>query len=134
MFLEISQNSLENVCARVSFLRKLQAHLFHRIRLGDCFLYFKVLCYLQNLRKLESSFYKIIIFLQKGTTCVRLQAERIFSVNMQYTYSLNFGCTFCRSFSMLFPKAPASCGKKIKITFSALYFCLYDCKRYVSDF
>ena len=26
MFLEISQNSQENICVRVSFLRKLQAH------------------------------------------------------------------------------------------------------------
>ena len=30
VFLKISQNSQENTCARVSFLIKLQAHLFYR--------------------------------------------------------------------------------------------------------
>ena len=39
MFLEISQNSQENNCARVSFLIKLQAWgLFHKTIFGDCFL------------------------------------------------------------------------------------------------
>ena len=39
MFLEISQNSQENTCARVSFLIKLQAleHLFLQTTSGGCF-------------------------------------------------------------------------------------------------
>ena len=38
VFLEISQNSQENTCARVSFLIKLQAkHLFYRTHPDDCF-------------------------------------------------------------------------------------------------
>ena len=35
---------------------------------------------------------------------------------------------------MLFPKAPASCGKKNEKLFSALYFYLYELKKFVSDF
>ena len=50
-------------------------------------------------------------FLQKTTTCIGLQAEQIFSVNI-YPYFFNFGRGFCGSFSVLFPKAQASCGKK----------------------
>ena len=37
MFLEISQNSQENTCARVSFLIKLQAYLFYRAPRSNCF-------------------------------------------------------------------------------------------------
>ena len=37
VFLEISQNSQESTCARVSFLIKLQATLFYRTLPGDCF-------------------------------------------------------------------------------------------------
>ena len=38
-------------------------------------------------------------------------------------YFFNFGCGFCGPFSMLFPNAPASCGKKkYEIIFAALYF------------
>ena len=36
--------------------------------------------------------------------------QQIISVNIQYFF--NFGRGFCGSFSMLFPKAPASQGKK----------------------
>ena len=57
-------------------------------------------------------FHKINTFLQKTTSSIRLQAEQILSVNIQYTYFFNFRHGFCGSFSMLFPKAPASCGKK----------------------
>ena len=36
---------------------------------------------------------------------------------------------------MLFPKAPVSSGNKnFEIIFAALYFCLYELKKYVSDF
>ena len=54
---------------------------------------------------------KINTFLQKSPTCVGLQVEQIFSVNIQYAYFFNFGRGFCGFFSMLFPKSPASCGK-----------------------
>ena len=36
------------------------------------------------------------------------------SLQIFNTHFLNFECDFCNSFSMLFPKAPVSCGKKIK--------------------
>ena len=35
-----------------------------------------------------------------------------FKVRKLITYFFNFGRSFCGSFSMLFPKAPASCWKK----------------------
>ena len=88
-----------------------------------------------KVRKLELFFYKINTFLQKNFTCFGLQAEQIFSVNISYTYFFfNFGCEFCGSFSMLFPKAPASCGKKFLSQF-LLHFCyLCEFKQCVSDF
>ena len=42
------------------------------------------------------------------------QAEQVFSVTIWYEYFSNFGRGFWGSFSMLFPKASASCGKKKK--------------------
>ena len=51
-----------------------------------------------------------------------MRAEQILSANI---YFFNFGRGFCGSFSMLFPKAPASCGEILIIIFAALYFCLY---------
>ena len=61
-----------------------------------------------KVRKFESLFYKINTSLQKATTCIRLQAEQVFSKNISYTHFFNFWRGFCGSFSMLFPKAPAS--------------------------
>ena len=46
---------------------------------------------------------KLIHFCKKTTTCTGLQGEQFF----------NFGRGFRGFFSMLFPKAPASCGKKV---------------------
>ena len=66
-----------------------------------------------KVRKFESLFYKINTCLQKTITCIGLQTEQIFSVNIWYRYFFNFGRGFCGSFPMLFPKAPASCCKKI---------------------
>ena len=44
---------------------------------------------------------------------------------------LQFWAWFLRSFFMLFPEATASCDKKkVKIIFAALYFYLYDLKKY----
>ena len=88
-----------------------------------------------KVRKLELFFYKINTFLENNFTCFGLQAEQIFSVNISYTYFFfNFGCEFCGSFSMLFPKAPASCGKKFLTQF-LLHFCyLCEFKQCVSDF
>ena len=48
---------------------------------------------------------------RETTTCTGLRAEQILSANI---YFFNFGRGFSRSFSMLFPKAPASCGEKLK--------------------
>ena len=39
-----------------------------------------------KVKKFESLFYKINTCLQKATTCIGLQAEQIFSVNIYYTY------------------------------------------------
>ena len=64
------------------------------------------------MKKFESLFYKINTFLQKKTNCIGLQTEQILSVNIQHTYFFNFGRGFCGFFSMLFLKAPVSCGKK----------------------
>ena len=65
------------------------------------------------MRKLESLFYKINTFLQKTTTCIALQTDQIFSVNILYTYFFNFGRGVWGSFFMLFRRAPASCHKTI---------------------
>ena len=91
------QNSQVKTCAAVSSLR-----------------YYATI----KVRKFELLFYKINTFLQKTTTCIGLQAEQIFPVNTWYTYFFNFGRGFCGSFSMLFPKAPASCGKNFLKWFS----------------
>ena len=60
-------------------------------------------CYSKSafkVRKLESLFYNINTYLQKTSTCIGLQAEHIFSKNIQYVYFFNFGRGFCRFFSM----------------------------------
>ena len=55
----------------------------------------------------------------------------IFSKYIIYIF-FNFGRDFYGSFPMLFPKAPASCCKKIlKLIFAALYFCIYELKKCV---
>ena len=63
-------------------------------------------------RKFESLFYKIKTCLQKTTTCIELQAEKIFSVNVKYTNFFKFWRGFCSFFSVLMPKDPASSSKK----------------------
>ena len=42
--------------------------------------------YTSKLRKFEPFFYKINTYLQKTTTCIGLQAEEIFSVNIKYVF------------------------------------------------
>ena len=66
-----------------------------------------------KVRKFEWLFYKVNTFLQKTITCIGLQAEQIFSANIWCTFFFNFVPGFSSSFSMYFPKAPASCGKNI---------------------
>ena len=65
-----------------------------------------------KVRKLESLFYKVNMFLQTITTCIGLETEQILSINIWHAY-FNFGRGFYGFFSMLFLKAPACCGKKI---------------------
>ena len=55
---------------------------------------------------------KLMHFCEKTTTCVGLQVEQIFFVNISYTYIFNFGHGFCSLFSVLIPKIQAFCGKK----------------------
>ena len=64
-----------------------------------------------KVRKFETLFYKINTCLQKTTTCIGLQAEQMFSVNIEYIHFFHFGSGFYGSFSV-FPEAPASCDKK----------------------
>ena len=77
-----------------------------------------------KLRKLELLFYKTNTCLQKATTCAELQAEQIFSAEVQHIF-FHFWAWFYSSFYMLFPEAPASCGKKNEIIFAAFYFYLW---------
>ena len=77
-----------------------------------------------KVRKFESLFYKINIFLQKIITCIGLQTEQILYVcyiqikfyqfYLYITYIFfNFGRDFCGLCSTLFLKASASCGETI---------------------
>ena len=85
-----------------------------------------------KVRKFESLLCTIYTFLHKTTTCIGLQAAKILSVNVWYTYFFNFGCG---SFTMLFPEASASSDKKkVEIIFAALYFYLYELRKCISDF
>ena len=67
-----------------------------------------------KVRKFELLFHKINTCLQKTATCIGLQAEQIFC---QYRI---LGVVFVVLLSMLFPKPPASCGKKIWNKFCCL--------------
>ena len=84
--------------------------------------------YTSKLRKFEPFFYKINTYLQKATTCIGLQAEEIFSVNIKYNFSI-LGW-FLRFFFCYFPKLQLLVIKKIEIKFTALlfYLCLISKK------
>ena len=71
-------------------------------------------------RKFEL-FYKVTTSLQRNPTCIGFQAEEIFTVNIKYMYFFNFRLGFYSSFSMFFPKAPASCGWT---NFEIVFFCI----------
>ena len=88
---------------------------------------FKVLCNLQS-EKIWVVVLQIYTCLQKTTTCTGLKAEQIFSVKVQYLYFFNLGSGFCDFFSILFPEAPASCGKKI-----LKYFFLHCTSIYITS-
>ena len=47
-----------------------------------------------KVRKFKSLFNKINTFLQKTTTCIRMQAEQIYSVNIKYTCFSIVGVAF----------------------------------------
>ena len=54
-------------------------------------------------------------YLKLESTSIRLHVEQIFSLNIEYTSFFNFGRGFfwaCDSFTILFPKVPAYCGKR----------------------
>ena len=71
----------------------------------------KVLCYLQS-EKFESLFCKINTFAKNYH--LHWIADRANILSKYIIHILfNFGRGFCGSFPMLFPKAPASCCKKI---------------------
>ena len=71
-------------------------------------------------RKFEL-FYKVTTSLQRNPTCIGFQAEEIFTVNIKYMYFFNFRLGFYSSFSMFFPKAPASFGWT---NFEIVFFCI----------
>ena len=85
--------------------------------------------YTSKLRKFEPFFYKINTYLQKATTCIGLQAEEIFSVNIKYNFSI-LGVIFAVLFLCYFPKLQLLVIKKIEIKFTALlfYLCLISKK------
>ena len=56
-----------------------------------------------KVRKFKSLFYKINTCLQKTTTCIGLQAEQIFSVNIQHTFSV-VGMAFMDPYLYYFQK------------------------------
>ena len=54
-------------------------------------------------------------YLKLESTSIRLHVEQIFYLNIEYTSFFNFGRGFfwaCDSFTILFPKVPAYCGKR----------------------
>ena len=58
-----------------------------------------------KMRKFESLFYKTnTTNTKKTTTCIGLQAEQIFSVNILYTYFSILGVAFAVSFLCYFQK------------------------------
>ena len=56
---------------------------------------------------------KLMHFCKKLPLALNCRQKQIFFVNIWYTHFFNYGRDFCGSFSMLFPKVPAFCGKKI---------------------
>ena len=65
-----------------------------------------------KVRKFESLFYKINIFLPNITTSTGLHTEQILSINI-YTHIFSMLGVVLRFLFLWFLKAPAFCGKKI---------------------
>ena len=86
------------------------------------------------MRRFESLFYKINTSLQKTPASIRWQAEQIFFFKYIIHIFFQFWTWLLRSFSMLFPKAPASYCKTILNEF--LLQCTSICisSKIVSDF
>ena len=72
-----------------------------------------------KVKKFESLFYKINPCFQKATTCIGLQAEQIFSVNIYYTYFSILGVTFTVPFLCYFQKL-----QLLVKTFSTNFCCI----------
>ena len=70
-------------------------------------------CAIFKVRKFGSLFYKFNTCFQKTTTCIGLQVEQLFSVNVSWIFFFNFGRGFCGSFSMFFQKLQLFAIKKI---------------------
>ena len=79
-----------------------------------------------KVRKFESLFYKIDTCLQKTTTCIGLQAEHIFSVNVSYMYFVNFGEWLLRFLFYVISRTWSFLWlKHFEINFAALHFYFY---------
>ena len=72
-------------------------------------------------RKFEWLFYKVNTFLQKTTTCIGLQAEQIFSVNISYIFSI-LGVAFVVPFPCYFQKLQLFVVKKFWSDFCWIVF------------
>ena len=86
-----------------------------------------------KVRKFESLFYKINTCLQKTTTGIGLQAEKIFLVNIQYTYFSILGVAFMVPFLCYFQKLQLLVVKKILLIFAAVYTSIIMSSKSVSQ-
>ena len=80
-----------------------------------------------KVRKFELLFYKINTCLQKTTTCIRLRAGQIFSVNIQNIYFSILDVAFAVPFLCYFQKFQFVV-RNFELIFAALYFYVYELK------
>ena len=73
-----------------------------------------------KVRKFESFFYKINTCLHKTTTCMRLQAEQILLVNIQYRYFSILGVASVVPFLCYFQKSQLIVVKRIWTSFCCI--------------
>ena len=78
-----------------------------------------------KVRKFELLFYKINTCLQKTTTCIRLRAGQIFSVNIQNIYFSILDVAFAVPFLCYFQKFQFVV-RNFELIFAALYFYVYE--------
>ena len=90
-----------------------------------------------NVRNFETLFCKINRFLQKAIRCIRLRAEKIFLVNIKYTYFSILGVAFAVPFLCYFQKLQLLVVKKFWTNFCCIVL-LYlwaqkECLRFLNS-